>query len=144
MQTLWLCASQHRHRHGCRPAISSRNCVKIHWGIPTHYSGPAFVPCTPAGNTGMRMHLANTHIVGSSCPFGQIERRPVSIRCPSFASSAQQRLHQKRSHACTVSCSAATQQQPKMGAEQSRTPNNASGAHETDFVVIGSGIGGRL
>lgn len=31
-----------------------------------------------------------------------------------------------------------------MGAEQSRTSNNASGVHETDFVVIGSGIGGML
>ena len=31
-----------------------------------------------------------------------------------------------------------------MGAEQSRNPNNAADVHETDFVVIGSGIGGML
>ena len=31
-----------------------------------------------------------------------------------------------------------------MGAEQSRTPDNASSVQQTDFVVIGSGIGGML
>ena len=31
-----------------------------------------------------------------------------------------------------------------MGAEQSRTSSNSPGVHETDFVVIGSGIGGML
>ena len=31
-----------------------------------------------------------------------------------------------------------------MGAEQSKIPSNASGVQETDFVVVGSGIGGML
>lgn len=102
------------------------------------------MPSCTSLNAGMCMHLASTRVVCSSCHPSQFNRRPVSIRCSALPNTPQQRLHRKRSHACTVSCSAATQEQPSMGAEQSRTPDNASSVQQTDFVVIGSGIGGML
>lgn len=90
------------------------------------------------------MHLANNRVSCPGCSSSQIKRRPVSVRCGILADAVQQRLHRKRSHACTVSCSAATQAQPRMGADQSKPSDTAPNVHETDFVVIGSGIGGML
>lgn len=91
----------------------------------------------------MHLHLTRTRGVCSSCHSHELKRRSLSIRCATSPDIAQQTVRRNRSCACTVSCSA-TQQQYEMGVHQSSIHDSTSASHETDFVVIGSGIGGML
>ncbi|KAL3152692.1 hypothetical protein ABBQ38_012286 [Trebouxia sp. C0009 RCD-2024] len=90
----------------------------------------------------MHLHLASTRVICSSCHSCEFKPRALSIRRTTSPDTALQRVHRKRSRACTVSCSAAAQDQHTMGADVNSTDETASASHDTDFVVIGSGIGG--
>lgn len=91
----------------------------------------------------MCMHLAQGSTVRTPCQSPGIKRRPLTSYRLHWLSTSGKRSCANKKSSCRPSCATATQHTAATPAQPERQQSPAE-SQETDFVVIGSGIGGGL
>lgn len=92
---------------------------------------------------GMCMHLAQGSTVRTPYQSHGIKRRPLTSYRLHWLSTSGKRCRANKKSSCRPSCATATQHTAATPAQPEGQQLPAE-SHETDFVVIGSGIGGGL